>query len=185
MVIFYINGVGKKVNPKVNFITVDGERLDSNIPEFSIIRTYDNLHYERIINLFPAKYQQRLCSIDRLDYINKDLILLKNNETLCYSFVNNKFKYGKTYIVKFLGDLDNDLKKVKFKEIKLNSKIKILTKISKITLKKIIDRQIRKLPGLSSYKLTELKSIFLEGIDLENLKKCYRKIIKYVYFEVI
>ena len=185
MVIFRIKGVGKKVKPKVNFITVADEILDSNKHKSSIISSYYNLHHKRIIDLFLAQYQQSFCSIDRLDYINKDLILLKNNVTFCYPFFNNKFKYEKTYIVKILSNLDKNSKKARSEDIKLNSKIKILTKNSKITFNKIRDRIIRKFPSLSSYEVINLKSIFLEGINLENLKKCYRKIIKYVYLEVI
>tara|TARA_B100000963_G_scaffold73942_1_gene62029 strand:- start:5271 stop:5828 length:558 start_codon:yes stop_codon:yes gene_type:complete len=185
MVIFRIKGVGKKVKPKVNFITVADEILDSNKHKSSIISSYYNLHHKRIIDLFLAQYQQSFCSIDRLDYINKDLIVLINNGTLSYTFINNKFKHEKTYIVKILSNLDKNSKKARSEDIKLNSKIKILTKNSKITFNKIRDRIIRKFPSLSSYEVINLKSIFLEGINLENLKKCYRKIIKYVYFEVI
>ena len=185
MVIFRIKGVGKKVKPKVNFITVADEILDSNKHKSSIISSYYNLHHKRIIDLFLAQYQQSFCSIDRLDYINKDLIVLINNGTLSYTFINNKFKHEKTYIVKFLSNLDKNSKKARSEDIKLNSKIKILTKNSKITFNKIRDRIIRKFPSLSSYEVINLKSIFLEGINLENLKKCYRKIIKYVYLEVI
>ena len=194
MVIFRIKGVGKKVKPKVNFITVADEILDSNKHKSSIISSYYNLHHKRIIDLFLAQYQQSFCSIDRLDYINKDLIdlidlivliVLINNGALSYTFINNKFKHEKTYIVKFLSNLDKNSKKARSEDIKLNSKIKILTKNSKITFNKIRDRIIRKFPSLSSYEVINLKSIFLEGINLENLKKCYRKIIKYVYLEVI
>ena len=185
MVTFHTKGVGRQVNPKVNFITFDSERLDFNKPKYTITISFDDFHHKPINDLFPAQYQKGFCSINRLDYINKYLMLLINNVTLSYYFIHNKFKNEKTYIVKSLGKLDKDSTKARAEVIKLSSKIIILKKNSNITLKEIIDSQIRKFLSLSSYKVINLKSISLIDINYENLKESYIKIIKDVYVEDI
>jgi len=187
----HLKEVGMKVNTKVNCIIVDGEILDFNKPKYEITNNFDNFYYKSIIDFFSGKYKKGFYSKYRLDRISKTLISLINNLILSFFFIHNKFENNKINIIKFLGDSDNNSIKAWAKCFKFNKKMKnpfknkILKRNSKITFKEIINRQIRKVPVLSSYKLINLKSTSLVCINYENLKKSYKNIVKEVYVEDI
>ena len=180
-----------KVNPNINCIIADDGRLNFYKPKYAIENSFDNVYNKTIIDLILAQYKKGFYLIYRLNCISKVLILLINNRILPFYYIQNNFENNKINIIKILWNLHNKSIKAYVELIKFNERIintckNIISKNnSNITFKEIINKQIRKVPILSSYKVINLKSISLIDINYENLKESYIKIIKDVYVEDI
>jgi len=182
------SGLGVKVDPETQVISVDGERVRLqprryyllNKPTGFLCTNNDPAGRRRVIDLFPNE-GQRLFTVGRLDENSEGLILVTNDGAMAERLAHPRYKVPRTYHVQVVGNptrekLDELRKGVRFKEgVFRVSGLKYLRKQGKstfleLTLHEGQNREIRRMMARIGHKVIQLIRVRFGPLNIGKLK---------------
>jgi 23S rRNA pseudouridine2605 synthase len=175
--------LGTRVDPEVQKITVDGERLKlARFQYYAVYKpvgvlstNYDPSGRTRVIDLIKTDY--RVYNVGRLDQSSEGLILVTNDGDLANRLTHPKYGIEKTYLVQTVGvptpeqlsQLEKGVYlaegKAKAKSVKLIKRNKVGA-ILEMVLTEGRNREIRRLLARLGHKVTRLQRVAIGPLGL-------------------
>ena len=181
---------GVKVEVGADKVTISGRQIEPskkryyimlNKPRGYVSTVKDQFERPTVIDLLGDEIKTRLFPVGRLDYDTEGLILLTNDGEFAYRITHPKHNAEKTYIAVLCGGITpsalNRLRSgVRLSDGFVTSPAKVeiaeaqrgVTAV-KITIHEGKNRQVRRMFEAVGSKVTELKRININGVELGNL----------------
>lgn len=184
-----VTQLGTQVDPDVNDVACDGERLRPpriatyllNKPRGVICSTKTRRDQPRAVDYAPPEAdEQRLFTIGRLDVDSEGALLLTNDGELCHLVSHPRFQVEKSYRVEVQGEVDEETlskmrKGVWLAEGRTGSlRIKISSRragrtVLDMTLNEGMKREIRRVCARFGHEVRRLRRIAIGPIELGDL----------------
>ncbi len=178
-----VTQLGSRVDPDLQKITVDGERLKlARFQYYAVYKpvgvlstNYDPSGRTRVIDLIKTDY--RVYNVGRLDQSSEGLILVTNDGDLANRLTHPKYGIEKTYLVQTVGvptpeqlsQLEKGVYlaegKAKAKSVKLIKRNKVGA-ILEMVLTEGRNREIRRLLARLGHKVTRLQRVAIGPLGL-------------------
>ncbi len=179
-----VTDLAARVDPKVQDIRLDGERLSAarrvyylvNKPKGLLCTNYDPDGRPRVVDLFPT-LKERLFTVGRLDENSQGLLVVTNDGDLAQKLAHPRYRVVKTYRVQVAGVpspllIRNLERGFYFAEGKFKADTAKLIKVKgqsawiEITLSEGQNREIRRLLARIGHKVLVLERVALGSLRL-------------------
>lgn len=182
--------LGTKVNPEVDIVLFDNEKIDKteelvyillNKPIGYVTTVKEQFSRDSVLDL--VKVKQRVVPVGRLDMYTSGALLLSNDGDFIYKITHPKHEIDKTYTVTLKGIVEKEEVEILEKGVKIEdyttkpAKVKILkTDVEKnisrleITIHEGKNRQVRKMCEAIGKKVQALHRTKIGNIGVKDLK---------------
>lgn len=182
--------LGTKVNPEVDIVLFDNEKIDRteelvyillNKPIGYVTTVKEQFSRDSVLDL--VKVKQRVVPVGRLDMYTSGALLLSNDGDFIYKITHPKHEIDKTYTVTLKGIVEKEEVEILEKGVKIEdyttkpAKVKILkTDVEKnisrleITIHEGKNRQVRKMCEAIGKKVQALHRTKIGNIGVKDLK---------------